>query len=204
MHLPTLREENRLRRRGFRLIAGLDEAGRGSWAGPLVAGAVILDPAKKIPGVRDSKLLRPVQRQSLFEVITQNVLGWSVGIVSAATIDEIGLGPANRLAFELAVANLDVPPDYLLIDALPLPTVPIPSASTVAADRSITPVAAASIVAKVYRDRLMHEFAKRYPRYGFHRHKGYGTALHHQMIRRYGICDLHRKSFRPVKHFLAA
>ncbi|OGY52407.1 MAG: ribonuclease HII [Candidatus Buchananbacteria bacterium RIFCSPLOWO2_01_FULL_56_15] len=204
MHLPTLRQENRLRRRGFRLIAGLDEAGRGSWAGPLVAGAVILDPAKKIPGVRDSKLLRPIQRQSLFEVITQNVLGWSVGIVSAATIDEIGLGPANRLAFEIAVANLDVPPDYLLIDALPLPTVPIPSASIVGADRSITSVAAASIVAKVYRDRLMHEFAKRYPRYGFHRHKGYGTALHHQMIRRYGICDLHRKSFRPVKHFLAA
>lgn len=202
MSFPNRRYENELLSQGFRLIAGVDEVGRGAWAGPLIAGAVVLHPDKKILGVKDSKLLRSAQRQIIFELITSRALAWAIGVVTADVIDKIGLAAANRLAMERAIGQLKIKPDYLLIDALRLESTGIPSRSIIDADRLITSVAAASIVAKVTRDGLMTAFGQRYPHYDFARHKGYGTKRHHQMIRRHGLCDLHRKSFKPIEDFL--
>jgi len=202
MPYPNQRPEKKLQRQGFKYIAGLDEAGRGSWAGPIVAGAVILDPKAKIRGIKDSKLLRTPDRKDLFNKIAQAAIAWSVGVVNNTEIDKIGIGPANILAMKQAIKKLSTPPDYLLIDALKVDYKNLPSQAVIDGDHKITSVAAASIVAKVIRDRLMDELDEINPQYGFKHHKGYGTNHHWQMINEHGICEIHRKSFRPIKDFL--
>lgn len=202
MPYPNLRQEKKLQKIGFKYIAGFDEAGKGAWAGPLVAGAVILNPQIKIKGIKDSKLLRRPQREEIFEKIVSSALSWATGIVSEQIIDEIGITKANILAMEKALKNLALTPHFLLIDALKLNHLKTPSLSMIDGDYKITSIAAASIIAKVTRDKIMDELAENYPQYGFCHHKGYGTAFHYQMICQYGICEIHRKSFEPMKYFV--
>ncbi|MFA6215648.1 MAG: ribonuclease HII [Patescibacteria group bacterium] len=202
MFYPNLRHEKKLQRQGFSAIAGLDEAGKGAWAGPIVAGAVILNPKVKIKGIKDSKLLRAPQRQELFAEITASAIAWAAGIVSDKEIDKIGITKANHLALIKALEKLNQPPDYLLIDALKINYRNLPFLAKIDGDYKITSVAAASIIAKVTRDRLMEDFDELYPQYGFKQHKGYGTSHHWQMLMEHGICEIHRTSFEPMKHFL--
>ncbi|OGY46012.1 MAG: ribonuclease HII [Candidatus Buchananbacteria bacterium RIFCSPHIGHO2_01_FULL_46_12] len=200
MRYPNYSHENKILSQGFTLIAGLDEAGRGAWAGPIVAGAVILNPEVKIRGLKDSKLLCTKAREELFAEIAAKALGWAAGIISEKKIDQQGLGWANLAAMRLALKNLSPQPDHLLIDAVKLNYENLPSLSIIDGDYKITSIAAASIVAKVTRDRLMIELHEKYPEYNFDRHKGYGTAGHYQMIFRHGLCALHRRSFRPMRN----
>jgi len=199
MSFPHTRYENNLRKKGYKLIAGLDEAGKGAWAGPLVAATVILPPEFKLPGLKDSKLLSTTQRKKFYIEITKNVISWSVGIVSEKMIDRIGIVLANIHAMEKAINRLTVEPDYLLIDYIKLKNVDIPSRSLVNGDRMVASIASASIIAKVTRDHMMIEAHKYHPKFDFHMHKGYGTDRHHKMILKHGICDLHRRSFSPIK-----
>lgn len=202
MIIPTRREENKLRKKGYKYIVGLDEAGRGAWAGPLVAAAVILPEGKVLGGLKDSKLLSPITRKMLYLEIIKEALNWSVGIVSERTIDNVGLGRANIMAMEQAIKRLTIEPDYLLIDSIKLSRLSIPSKSINKADQRISSVAAASIVAKVTRDFILTGEHKKFPLYGFDKHKGYGTEEHYQMICQHGICRIHRKSFRPIRELL--
>ena len=181
------------------LIAGIDEAGRGSWAGPIVAACVILDPKIKIKGIKDSKLLRAPDRQKMFDKITDLAIAWAVAMISHTEIDKIGINNANILAMEKAFKKISPLPDYLLIDAFKVNTDNIPTASFIKGDYKITSIAAASIVAKVSRDNLMDQLDEQYPEYGFKHHKGYGTNHHWQMLMEHGICRLHRQSFKPMK-----
>ncbi|HEY65686.1 MAG TPA: ribonuclease HII [Caldilineae bacterium] len=200
----SLERERALWIEGYRYVAGLDEAGRGAWAGPVVAAAVILppDPAACAPllgCVRDSKQLSPPQRESLLTEIRSVALSVGVGIVPASIIDELGIVSATRLAMSQAVEALSPAPDHLLIDALALPQLDIPQQALIHGDASSLSIAAASIVAKVTRDRILVALDARYPGYGFARHKGYGTAAHREALYRLGPCVEHRRSFRPVQ-----
>lgn len=184
--------------RGFCWVAGIDEAGRGPLAGPVVAAAVLFPPDAYIDAVQDSKTLTRKQRESLFGSIVSRSTAVGIGCVEAPVIDRINILRATFWAMELAVRHLDPPPDLLLIDGpyrLPLIThqLGIPGG-----DRRSFSVAAASIVAKVYRDRLMDTYHEMFPKYGFDRHKGYGTAGHLEALRCYGPCPLHRRSFSRV------
>jgi ribonuclease HII len=200
---PTLNEENTLLAAGHTAIAGLDEAGRGAWAGPVAAGAVILplsDPTllEKLRGVTDSKLCTPRQRDVYYESICQVALAWAVALIPAWRIDQIGIVPSTRQAMHQAVADLDPRPNALLIDALKLPEIDLPQRSLKKGDlRSLT-IAAASILAKVTRDRAMIALSEQYPDYGFARHKGYGTPQHRLALQSLGPLDIHRWTFAPV------
>jgi ribonuclease HII len=204
---PDLREEMTCHVDGYRHIAGLDEAGRGAWAGPVVAGAVILPidhPAVSYEQeggcrIRDSKQLTPRQREHLYPIIESVASAVGVGIVPPDQIDDIGIVPATRQAMGLAVAQLSPPPDFLLIDYLKLPDLSIPQKSITRGDASSLSIAAASIVAKVTRDRLMVELDVQYPGYGFARHKGYGTRQHREALIRLGPSPIHRLSFAPMR-----
>jgi ribonuclease HII len=201
---PTLDRESQLRRAGHRLIAGIDEAGRGAWAGPVVAAAVILDPAEVslLDGVNDSKQLSPRQRDRLYQVIIDHCVAYGVGQGSVAEIDAIGILPATRLAMTRAVAALSPQPDALIIDAVRLPQINKPQAVFNFADSISLSVAAASILAKVTRDRLMIQSDVEYPAYQFARHKGYGTQIHRAALQSIGPCDIHRTSFKPISALL--
>jgi len=198
-----MRQERALMRQGHALVAGIDEAGRGAWAGPVVAAAVILPRGAMrlaaLRGVRDSKLLTPLQRAALFDGIHQAALAVGIGVASHAEIDDIGIVPATRLAMRRAVERLSPAPDALLIDALKLPDVPLPQRVLFHADALCLSVAAASIIAKVTRDRLMTDLDVQYPGYSFARHKGYGTQLHRQALAKWGPCAIHRMTFEPVR-----
>ncbi len=183
---------------GLRRVAGVDEVGRGPLAGPVVAAAVILDPARRIAGLRDSKLLTQVQREHLAEVIRAKALAIGLGEADSATIDRINVLEATRLAMRQALVQLSTPPQLILIDAVRLPALGCPQRAIIKGDRRSASIAAASIVAKVHRDRLMTEWDRDYPRYGFAEHKGYATTDHLAALRRYGPCPLHRRSFRGV------
>lgn len=200
---PTLDEEQALWSVGYGRVAGVDEAGRGAWAGPVVAAAVVLPPdagiAGRLVGVADSKQLTARQRECLLAVVLAEAAGSGVGIVSATEIDAFGIAEANRLAMKLAIEALDTPPDYLLIDYLRLKSLSTPQHSLPKGDSRVLSIAAASIVAKVTRDRLMVELAREHPGYGFERHKGYGTVDHRASLMRLGPCPIHRRSFEPVK-----
>jgi ribonuclease HII len=204
---PDLREEMALYAEGYRHIAGLDEAGRGSWAGPVVAGAVILpivqpDLVQRLEGVRDSKQLTPRQRERLYGIIRSTALAVGVGIVPPDMIDELGIVPATRQAMSLAIVQLTPPPDFLLVDFLNLPGLSIPQKSTPHGDALSLSIAAASIIAKVTRDRRMVQLDDRYPGYGFARHKGYGTRQHRESLIRLGPSTVHRLSYAPMRLML--
>lgn len=199
---PTLIKEERLRAQGYRLIAGIDEAGRGPLAGPVVAAAIIL-PLDEKPSwlslVRDSKQLTLSQRETVFGYMVESGVTLGVGVVSHEVIDERGIASATKLAMRYAIEQLPTRPDYLLIDYVRLPAVRIPQKSVIDGDSICFSIAAASIVAKVTRDRLMVELDSQFPGYGLAQHKGYGTREHLEALRKLGPCPIHRKTFEPVK-----
>jgi ribonuclease HII len=197
--MPSLLYENRLRQKGYNLIAGVDEAGRGPLAGPVVAAAVILPPKYAIKKLNDSKLLSAKQRERLFGAIKAQALAVGIGIAGHLEIDRLNIGRANRLAMERAVSQLSVKPDFLLLDGGRTKIASaVPQQGMTGADRKSAAVAAASIIAKVTRDRLMQKYHYLYRLYRFDRHKGYGTAEHCRLLRAHGPCPIHRRSFRPV------
>jgi ribonuclease HII len=193
--------ENALRRFGFVRIAGVDEVGRGCLAGPVMAGAVVLDPDRHIPGLRDSKLLTPEEREALHEVITRHALAWSVAAVEPEEIDRINIHRASLRAMRLAVMALVPLPDIVLVDAFRIPDLPMAQRGIIKGDVRCSAIAAGSIVAKVVRDRHMRELHAADPRYGFDRHKGYATAEHLEAVARFGYSAIHRRSFRPPSLF---
>jgi ribonuclease HII len=206
MITPTLAHEFSLWQSGLRLVAGLDEAGRGAWAGPVAAAAVILAPGsdlmQRLKGVRDSKLMTPRQRQRSAKLIREMALVWGVGFASAEEIDALGILPATRLAMQRALAQLFPPPQHLLIDALRLPGVDLPQTALIKGDQQVLSIAAASVLAKTARDDCLVELDSAHPGYGFARHKGYGTAFHQAALQSLGPCPIHRKSFAPIKNVL--
>ncbi len=189
--------------RGFRRIAGLDEVGCGPLAGPVVAAAVILPRrCRSLIGLRDSKRLSEKQRENFYELIRDVAFGFGLGIVDAKIIDAVNIRQAARRAMEQALRQLSPPPDFLILDATRLPNVMIEQRMVIKGDGLCMSVAAASVLAKVTRDRLMVEAHRRFPEYGFQAHKGYGTAEHLRCLRRYGPCVLHRRSFLPIRKAL--
>lgn len=193
--------EERLVAAGFTHVAGADEVGRGALAGPLFAGAVVLPPDTEIPGLRDSKQCTRKQREELAEQIKQVALAYSVVRVRHTMIDSKGLNPANLAALRRAIRELDVDPEYVLVDAFRLKRLPCPSLGVKKADAVSTNVAAASILAKVERDAMMRRYHRRFPRYGFATNVGYGTRHHWAAIKRYGPSPIHRLSFFGVTGF---
>lgn len=187
---------------GYQLIAGLDEAGRGPLAGPVVAGAVILPDTFAIAGINDSKQLSPTLRRELAAEIKKQAVSWAVAAVYPPYLDKINIYQATIQAMQLAVRNLYPQPDYLLIDALKLPDIHIKQQSIVRGDALSISIAAASILAKVERDNAMEVFDNLYPGYGFARHKGYATKEHVQSLMEKGPCPIHRESFEPVKSLI--
>ena len=185
------------------LVAGVDEAGRGPLAGPVVAAAVILDPLRPIDGLADSKILSERQRDSLFEIIKAVALSWSVGIASVEEIDEFNILQATLLAMQRAVNGLAIQPDKVLIDGNRLPDLLIPAQAIVKGDSKVKAISAASILAKVERDSIMVDYHQKYPDFSFHLHKGYGTGQHITEIEQFGILPIHRKTFNPVKTLLS-
>jgi ribonuclease HII len=199
--LPTFDLESAFHDAGLSIVVGIDEAGRGALAGPLVAGCALLDP-KSIPAiasiVRDSKLLSASRRVTAFQQISASALALSVGIVEVDEIDRLGIGPSNRLALERAVERLPFEPDAILCDAFVIEH-SAPQVGLIDGDAQCISISAASIIAKVTRDRIMAEQDCRYPVYGFGKHAGYGTAAHLDALRRFGPCAEHRHSFAPVR-----
>jgi ribonuclease HII len=193
--------ENALRRWGFHRIAGADEVGRGGLAGPVVAAAVILDPECRIPGIKDSKMLGPTERDLLYDAIVDSALAWSVASAPPTEIDSINIHRASLQAMRRAVQSLVPLPDFVLVDAFRIPDVLMAQRGIIGGDRRCTAIAAASIVAKVTRDREMHLHHASDPRYGFDRHKGYATADHLAALAVHGYSALHRRSFRPPSLF---
>ena len=185
-------------RGGKTRVAGVDEAGRGPLAGPVVAAAVILDPLRRVRGVADSKVLPAERREELFAEIQLRALAVGVGIVDHATIDRVNILQATRLAMAEAIARLDVVPDLVITDYVALASLPCPQRNLVGGDARCASVAAASIVAKVTRDRLMFDADRQFPEYGFARHKGYATPDHLAALDRLGPCPLHRRTFAGV------
>ncbi len=196
---PSKEFEQEARRCGYRHIAGLDEAGRGPLAGPVVAAAVILPFSCRLPGVNDSKQLTDAERQVLFAAIFEKAVAIGVGSADASEIDSINILEATRLAMRRAIAGLDPPPDYLLLDALSLPDVALPSRPIIKGDALSVSIAAASIIAKVTRDRLMASYHRTYPQYNFLSHKGYCTEEHLSRLADHGPCAIHRRTFEPVR-----
>lgn len=195
-------EEKKLWKRGFTTVVGLDEAGRGPLAGPVVAGAVFFKKNCKINlKINDSKKLSQKQREEFYEILTNHKeVKWGVGVVSEKVIDKINILQASKLAMQKAVKNLNA--DFLLIDGNFKLQNKISEKSIIRGDQKVFSIAAASIIAKVTRDRIMKKMHKKYPDYGFHLHKGYGTALHMANLKQFGPSKIHRKSFYPVSSFL--
>jgi ribonuclease HII len=196
--MDIYRHDEDLRNNGFQRIAGIDEAGRGPLAGPVVAAAVVLRGNTRIKGLRDSKKVPEKERESLFIEIQDTALDIGIGIVNHEDIDRINILRASKLAMKLAIENLSELPDFLVIDAVSLPAVPIKQLFPIKGESVSASVAAASIIAKVTRDRLMLEYHNQYPQYNFNKHKGYSTKEHMELIQLYGPCPIHRKSFCKV------
>jgi ribonuclease HII len=183
-------------------IAGVDEAGRGPWAGPVYAAAVILDPARPITGLADSKKLSAKKREALFEVIQRDAKAWAIASASAAEIDAINILQASLLAMRRAVETLDTQPHKILVDGLHCPKVSMPARAIVKGDSKEAAISAASILAKVARDRVMLKLHQQYPHYGFDAHKGYGTAMHIAALEAHGVSPVHRRSYAPIVKLL--
>jgi ribonuclease HII len=193
--------ENALRRLGFARVAGVDEVGRGCLAGPVVAAAVVLDPDAHIPGLADSKVVPSEERDALHDEIIGRAAAWSVAFVDAAEIDRMNIHRASLRAMREAVLALTPWPDAVLVDGFRIPDLALPQRGLVKGDRRCAGIAAASIVAKVTRDRLMRELHRQDPRYGFDHHKGYATPEHLDAMARHGYSSVHRRSFRPPSLF---
>lgn len=193
----TSEQEDALRRDGYCLVAGADEAGRGALFGPVYAAAVILDPTRPVRGLDDSKVLSPARREELAAAIRANAVCWAVATAGASEIDCINIYQASRLAMKRAVEQLAPAPDYLLIDALTLDW-PGPQRGIIKGDAQVECIAAASILAKTSRDACMREMDRQYPGYGLARHKGYPTREHQEALARLGVTDQHRRSYAPV------
>jgi ribonuclease HII len=217
MRYPNFSEEKKLWGKGFKRIVGLDEAGRGPLAAPVVAAAVLIKPRVKIKdnshltlkefghlGINDSKKLSARKREELYEFLTRHPqVKWGTGKVSEKVIDRINILEATKLAMERAVRNLEKklrkPIDFLILDGRGKINLNIAQKSVVKGDNKVFSCAAASIIAKVRRDRMMKRYDKKYPKYGFLKHKGYGTRFHCKMLKKYGPCKIHRKTFKPIK-----
>jgi ribonuclease HII len=184
------------------LIAGVDEAGRGPLAGPVVAAAVILPKEHSITGLRDSKQLTPKQRATLYEEIHAQAMSIGVGVVDSQTIDRVRIQKATQIAMQMALGRLQVKPDRALIDGAPLANQIIPNEGIIRGDQKIDSIMAASIIAKVTRDRMMMEYDTIFPEYGFAKHKGYGTVAHREALERWKATPIHRKTFNPVPQYL--
>jgi ribonuclease HII len=193
--------ENALRRVGFMHVAGVDEVGRGCLAGPVVAAAVVLDPHRHIPGVCDSKTVPAAERERLHDRIIRQAVAWAVASADPAEIDRINIHQASLRAMQRAILSLAPLPDIVLVDAFRVPDLPMAQRGVIHGDRRCSAIAAASIVAKVTRDRLMMEAHNRDPRYGYDRHKGYATREHLDAVARFGYSEAHRRSFRPPTLF---
>jgi len=193
--------ENTIRRLGFNLVAGVDEVGRGCLAGPVVAAAVVLDPARYIPRICDSKTVTALERDQLYRKITCAAVAWGVAGADPEEIDTVNIHQASLRAMQRAILMLSPLPDFVLVDAFRVPGLPMAQRAVVHGDARCTAIAAASIVAKVTRDRMMLELHSRDPRYGFDRHKGYATRDHLDAVSRFGYSEVHRRSFRPPSLF---
>ncbi len=213
MKYPTLQEEKKLWKKGYKRVACLDEAGRGPLAGPVVAAAVLIDLRFKISDlgflkdIKDSKKLSSKKREEFYKILTKHKnIEWGIGKVSEKIIDKINIKNAAELAMEKAVEKLKTKPDFLIIDGKHLKNYKLKTINyklIVKADEKVFSCAAASILAKVTRDRIMENYHKKYPRYGFSKHKGYPTKLHKKMLQKYGPCKIHRKTFKPVRKLKA-
>ena len=199
MLYPSRQKERFLAKRGFKYIAGIDEAGRGALAGPIVAAAVIMDISKKKLLIKDSKQLRADQREELYKLIVNEALGVGVGIIQPIRIDKIGIGLANRIAMERAVQKLSIDPDFLLIDYFRINS-KVPFENIKKGDQKIYSISAASIIAKVTRDRILINSRKKFPFFSFHEHKGYGTRRHFEEIKKNGVTSYHRQTFKLVQN----
>ena len=199
---PDMKSEKRLRKLG-RIPCGIDEAGRGAWAGPVVVAAVILPSGhKQIEGITDSKLMTSARRAKFYEIITEVAVDFGVGIIGNEVVDEIGILEATKLGAKEAVAMMKTEPDYLLVDCLDLTKhIECEQVSIIKGDQKIYSISCASIIAKVTRDNLMSTLGGEYAKYGFHKHKGYGTSLHQEMLALHGVSNIHRRSYKPVKAF---
>ena len=193
--------EEEIHKKGIKYIAGIDEAGRGPLAGPVVVGAVIMKAESFIEGINDSKKISENRRESLYEKITEEAISWATGIVNENRIDEINILNATKEALTEAISKLSIKPELILVDALDkIDTLDIPYISVIKGDAKMYSISAASIIAKVTRDRIMKTYDVLYPEYGFAGHKGYGTAKHIEAIKEHGLCPIHRKSF--TNHFV--
>lgn len=195
VYLPTFKVERELLEQGYHAIVGVDEAGCGALAGPLVAAAAILPFDSRLGVLRDSKTLSHLQKDRLYDQIISVSPGWSVGIVTVEEIMTLALRPANLLAMKRAVEGVSLA-DFALVDAWTIPELTIPQRGIIRGDREVKSIAAASVIAKVTRDRMMTELAKEYPEYGFEEHVGYGTALHQARIKEFGPCKIHRLTYK--------
>lgn len=195
--------ERRAHEAGYVRIAGIDEAGRGPLAGPVVAAAVVLPEGLLIEGLTDSKKVPAPVRERLFDVIRDRAVSFGIGSADVCTIDKVNIREATIIAMERALEELTPSPDFLLIDALTLPRSPLPQNSLIRGDCRSHSIAAASILAKVTRDRIMHDLHEQFPQYNFRRHKGYGTQEHLALLAEHGPCEAHRKTFSPVAELLA-
>lgn len=201
--MPDLKLEKIFFQKGAEFIGGIDEAGRGSLAGPVVAACVVLDANfktnKKIQEIKDSKKLSAVKREKLIDVIFTSFIEVGIGICDHAAIDRVNILQATFLAMKKAIGALKQKPDFILLDGkFPIPNISVRQKSIIGGDNLALSIAAASIIAKVKRDKIMRKLHEKYPQYGFDKHKGYGTKLHIEALKKYGPCPMHRKSFKPV------
>ncbi len=199
---PSAKIENEYKDQGYKIIAGLDEAGKGAWAGPVVSAAVILEEDISLPKLNDSKKISKKVRDDLYALITEKAVAWGVGIQDAIDVDEKGLAEAHRCSMRMAVENLGQKVDLLLVDGLGIKQLGTKSICIVKGDQKVRSIAAASVLAKVTRDRLMEEFHEEMPHYGFSKHKGYGTAFHQEALSAHGISKIHRLSYSTISKFM--
>lgn len=198
MRYPNFSQERELWSLGYTAVAGLDEAGRGAWAGPVVAGAAVLSPDTKIAGLKDSKLLTPEKRELLYKELTAEI-DWAIGVVEPEQIDKINILQASRLAMKMAISALKCQPDFALLDAVRIGDLQCRQRAVIKGDRKVMTIAAASIIAKVSRDRLMIKYHEEFPQYGFAIHKGYGTKPHQESLQKFGPSPIHRLSYKPLR-----
>ena len=199
--IDLLKYEKELYDNGINLIAGVDEVGRGPLIGPVVAAAVILPKNYKLDGLTDSKKLSEKKRDKFYEIIKRDAISIGIGLMDEKVIDDVNIYEATKLAMKEAINNLDINPEHILIDAMPL-ELSIPTTSIIKGDAKSESIAAASVIAKVTRDKMMYDLDKKYPMYGFKNHKGYPTKKHIEALKEYGLIDGYRKTYQPIKDMI--